>query len=233
MNKGFFITGTDTGVGKTFVAAGLIRAMKYQGLSVCPMKPAETGCRVKKGQLVPEDTLKLMKASGVDEHIDTVNPYRMKKPLAPSIAAELEGVCIEKRLIFNTYEKLARKYDVLIMEGAGGIMVPLYKKYLYLDLVRDLGLPLIIIARPGLGTINHSLLTIEAARSKDIKVLGLVFNHAEKTKTDISQNINPEIITRIGKVPVLGIIQFMSQSDKDKSNIIFKKISTKVISQLH
>ncbi len=215
------------------MAEGLIRAMKYQGLSVCPMKPAETGCRVSKGQLVPADTVRLMKASGVDEQIDTINPYRMKKPLAPSTAAEREGVCIEKRLIFNAYKKLARKYDVLIMEGAGGIMVPLYKKYLYLDLVRDLGLPLIIIARPGLGTINHSLLTIEAARTKDIKVLGLVINHAEKTKKDISQKTNPEIIAQIGKVPVLGIIQYMPPSDKDKSNLIFKKISSKLISQLH
>jgi dethiobiotin synthetase len=232
MIKGFFITGTDTGVGKTFVAAGLIRAMKNQGLSVCPMKPAETGCRVSKGQLVPEDTVKLMMASGVDEQIDTINPYRMQKPLAPSIAAELEGVCIEKRLIFNAYEKLARKYDVLIIEGAGGIMVPLYKKYLYLDLVRDIGLPLIIVARPGLGTVNHSLLTIEAARTKDIKVLGLIFNHTKKTKTDISQKTNPEIITQIGKVPVLGIIQYIPQSDKDKSNIKFKKISNKLISYL-
>ena len=232
MNKGFFITGTDTGVGKTFVAAGLIRAMIYQGLSVCPMKPAETGCRVSKGKLVPEDTVKLMKASGADEPIDLINPYRMRNPLAPSVAAEIEGIIIKKKSVLDAYKKLSNKYDIIIAEGAGGIMVPLYKKYLYLDLVRDLGLPLIIIARPGLGTINHSLLTIEAARTKDIKVLGLVFNHSEKTKTDISQKTNPEIITQIGKVPVLGIIQYMSQSDKDKSNIIFRKVSTRLIHQL-
>jgi dethiobiotin synthetase len=156
----------------------------------------------------------------------------MRNPLAPSVAAEIEGIIIEKKSILDAYKKLSTKYDIIIAEGAGGIMVPLYKKYLYLDLVRDLGLPLIIIARPGLGTVNHSLLTIEAARTKDINVLGLVINHAEKTKTDMSEKTNPEIITRIGNVPVLGIIQYMSQSDKDTSNIIFRNLSTTLIQQL-
>ncbi len=233
MIKGFFITGTDTGVGKTFVAAGLIRAMKDHGLNVCPMKPAETGCSVSKGQLVPEDTVTLMKASGVDEPMDVINPYRFRKPLAPSIAAELEHVFIEKRVICNAYKKLAGKYDVIIMEGAGGIMVPLHKQYLYLDLLRDLGLPVLIIARPDLGTINHSLLTIEAARNKGIEVLGLVFNHTEKTKNDISQKTNPEIIARIGKVSVLGTVPHLARSDMNKSNKIFNMIITTLIHQLN
>lgn len=232
MYKGIFITGTDTGVGKTFVAAGLIRVMKERGINVCPMKPVETGCRVIKGQLVPDDAVKLIKASGVDEQIDTINPYRMKKPLAPLIAAELEGVRIEKRIIFNAYRKLAKKYDTIIMEGAGGIMVPLYKRYFFLDLVNDLNLPLIIISRPGLGTINHSLLTIEAARKKGIKVLGVVFNNASKSKQDLSCKTNPEVIARVGKVPVLGIAPHILRSDKDKANKLFNGIAAKIMKRL-
>jgi len=229
MKTGFFITGTDTGVGKTFVAEGLIRAMKDQGFDVCPMKPVETGCRVSRGQLVPADTIKLIKASGIDEPIDLINSYRFRKPLAPSVAAELDGVRIEKRTILNAYKKLAGKYDLIIVEGAGGIMVPLYNNYLFLDLIMDLGLPLIIIARPGLGTINHSLLTVEAARKKGIKVLGLVFNHAEKTKNDISQKTNPGIVSQFGEVPVLGIVPHMLRSDNAKSNKLFHGVTAKLI----
>ena len=233
MNTGFFITGTDTGVGKTFVAAGLIRAMREQGLDVCPMKPAETGCRVNKGRLISADTLKLIQASGVDEPIDLINPYRFRKPLAPSVAVELEGGNFKKRVVVDAYKQLAKKYEIIVVEGAGGIMVPLYKRYLFLDLVKDLNLPLMIVARSGLGTINHSLLTIEAARKKGIKILGVVMNSAVKSKKDISCKTNPEVIARIGKVSLLGIIPYIEDSDDKIKNNIFKVIATKLIDKLN
>ncbi len=225
MNKGYFVTGTDTGVGKTFVAAGLIRAMKEQGINVCPMKPVETGCRVRRGQLVPEDTLKLIKASGTDEPIDTINPYRLRNPLAPSIAAGQEGVQIEKRKILNAFKKLAGKYDVIIAEGAGGIMVPLYGTYLFLDLIMDLGLPIIIIARPGLGTINHSLLTVEAARRKGIDVAGFIINHAVKIHRDISHKTNPDAISCLGRVPVIGNIPHLMRPENVTAHKVFNRIA--------
>ena len=233
MNKSFFITGTDTGVGKTFVAAGLIRALKNQGIIVCPMKPSETGCRVSNGQLIPDDASKLIKVSGVDEPIDLINPYRFRKPLAPSVAAEIEGINIRKTVILNAYKKLAKKYDIIIVEGAGGIMVPLYRKYLFLDLVRDLNLPLLIVARPGLGTINHSLLTIEAARNKDIKILGVVFNDAAKSGKDLSFKTNSQVIARLGKVPVLGNVPHIAPSNIDNNKNIFKMISKKLMDKLN
>ncbi len=216
-------------MGKTFVATGLIRALKTKGVDVCPMKPAETGCRVNKGRLIPEDMIKLIKASGVDEPIDLINPYRMRNPLAPSVAAEIEGIIIKKKSILDAYKKLSKKHDMIIAEGAGGIMVPLYKRYLFLDLIRELDLPLLIIARPGLGTINHSLLTIEAAQKKGIKILGLIFNHVEKTKADPAQKTNPEVIAFTGKVPVIGIIPHMSHNNK-KAEKIFNEISSKILS---
>ena len=107
MSKGIFITGTDTGVGKTFIAVGLIKAMKKRGLNVCPMKPAESGCSVRKGELIPEDALKLISASGVTEPLDAINPYRLKHPLAPSVAAEIEGVKIDRKKILAAYKYLS------------------------------------------------------------------------------------------------------------------------------
>ncbi|GBE05036.1 MAG TPA: dethiobiotin synthase [Nitrospirae bacterium] len=226
-HKGFFITGTDTGVGKTFVASGLLQAFKSLGMSACPMKPVETGCKTKKEKLVPEDTLRLIRASGVDEPLDIINPFRLKHPLAPSVAAELEGITIKKNRIISAYRSLSKKYDVTLVEGAGGIMVPLYKKYLFLDLIKDLDLPLIIVSRPGLGTINHTLLTIEIAKKKGIKVLGVIINHTTIIKKGLAEKTNPQVIEKLGKVPVPGIVQY--SKSKASSNDIFRIIAQKII----
>ncbi len=208
MNKGLFITGTDTDVGKTFVASGLLRAFKKMGISACPIKPVETGCRVKKGKLVPEDAVKLIRASGVKEPLDLINPYRLKHPLAPSVAAKLESITIKKTKIISSYKTLSNKYDITVVEGAGGIMVPVYNKYLFIDLVKDLKLPLLIVARPGLGTINHTLLTIETARKRGIDVLGVIINHTVKNRKGLAEKSNPEVIEKLGKVPVLGVVPY-------------------------
>src|SRR3990170_2880007 len=228
MHKGIFITGTDTGVGKTFVALGLINALKEKGFNVCPMKPVETGCRTKKGKLIPEDTMNLIKASGIKEAVDVINPYRFKHPLAPSVAAELEGKLIKKEKIFSAYNYLSKKYDITIVEGAGGIMVPLYKKYLFLDFISDINLPIIIVSRPGLGTINHTLLTIEIAKSRGIKILGVIINYAGQIKNDISVKTNPKIIESIGGIPLVGIVPYL-RSSKSHARKIFKQIAGKLI----
>ena len=225
MSRGFFITGTDTGIGKTLVAEGLIRAIKAKGLSVCPLKPAESGCSIKRGELFPPDATTLLRTSGVDETLDTVNPYRLRNPLAPSVAAEMEGVKIEKKKIISLHKRLSKKYDITIVEGAGGIMVPLYKQYLFLDLAEDLGLPLLIVARPGLGTINHTLLTIEAARSRGLDIAGVIINYSVKTRKGISEKTNPEVITKLGRVPVLGTIPHSTDSNSGQINKTFKEIA--------
>ncbi len=214
MLKGIFITGTDTGVGKTFVASGLLRAFNEMGYKVCPMKPVETGCKVRDGRLIPHDGMKLIKASGVKEPLDIINPYRFKLPLAPSVAAELEGVRIHKRKIISTCRYLLNKYEVTIVEGAGGIMVPIYKRYLYRDLIKELDLPVVIVSRPGLGTINHTLLTIEVAKSRGIEVIGIIINYAVKTKRDPSEKTNPEILSKISGIPILGVIPYLNDPKK-------------------
>ncbi len=226
MNKGIFITGTDTGVGKTFIAAGLLKALKEMGLKVCPMKPVETGCRVHRGKLIPEDAFKLIKAADVSEPIDLINPYRFKQPLAPAVAAELEGVAVEKKKILSAYKKLSDRYDVTIVEGAGGIMVPIYNNYLFLDLIKDLRLPVVIVSRPELGTINHTLLTIEVARNKGIEVAGIIINYSTKVRKDISTKTNPEVIEKLGGVPLLGSVPYTNDPKYGKNTfcIIAEKI---------
>ena len=230
MNKGIFITGTDTGVGKTFVAVGLIEAMKRSGFSVCPMKPVESGCKVRNGELVPADAIKLIRASGVDEKLDEVIQYRLRNPLAPAVAAELEGVKITKSKILSAYRRISKRYDYTIIEGAGGIMVPVYEKYLFIDLAEDLGLPVVIVSRPGLGTINHTLLTIEVLRNKGLDVAGVIFNYSEKTRSGLSEKTNPEIIEKLGNVPVLGNVPFAKASDKHLIKKVFNDIARKIVS---
>jgi dethiobiotin synthetase len=230
MNKGIFITGTDTGVGKTFVAVGLIKAMKRKGLDVCPVKPVESGCRVKNGELVPSDSIKLWKASGIKEPLHVINPYKLKNPLAPSVAAEMEGVSLDKNKIIRTYAGLSKKYEITIVEGAGGIMVPVFRKYLFLDLAKDLNLPLIIVSRPGLGTINHTLLTINVAKNRGLDVLGVIYNHTYRTKTGLPEKTNPGVIKKLGGVPTLGIMPYSVNPDSHRARRIFDQIADTLIS---
>lgn len=228
MNKGIFITGTDTGVGKTFIICGLLRTFNKMGINTCPMKPVETGCKARKNKLVPADTVKLIRASGTNESMDLINPYRLKHPLAPAVSAELEGVKIQKKIILSAYKSLLNKYDITLVEGAGGIMVPVYKNYLIIDLIKDMDVPLIIVARPGLGTINHSLLTIKAAREKGINIKGVIINHAAKAKKGLAKKTNSEVIEKLGKVSVLGIVPYSGNAGASVLKMPFLKIAEKI-----
>jgi dethiobiotin synthetase len=230
MVKGIFITGTDTGVGKTFVAAGLIRAFNKMHMSVAPMKPVETGCKTKKGKTLPADTVLLIKASGLPLHIEEINPYRLKHPLAPAVAAELERVRINTKKILSAFNALSKRHDLIIAEGAGGIMVPVYKDYIVLDLVKDLKLPLIIVSKPGLGTINHTLLTIEVAKRKGVRTLGVIINYSINKKRGLPEKTNPGIIERLSGVPVLGIVPHVKK--QSPFNDTFSYIAEKILSLL-
>ena len=211
MLKGIFITGTDTGVGKTYVATGIASALSSRGVDVGVMKPAETGCRIRAGKLVPSDALSLMKAANVHDALSNVNPYRFRNPLAPLVAAELEGKKIAEDKILSAWYTLSRRHEFMIVEGAGGIMVPLTEKYLYRDLAVALGLPVLIVARPGLGTINHTLLTISVLQERDITISGIVVNYADSGKTGPAEKTSPAVIERISGVKIIGIVQHGSR----------------------
>lgn len=200
---GIFITGTDTGVGKTAIATGLAAALKKRGYSVGVMKPIQSGAVEKNGKLISQDAEFLKKALGTHDEPELVCPVLLREPLAPSVAAEIEGTEIDLELIRNAYLELERRHDVVIVEGAGGIAVPLKKELLISDLIVQLGTPAIIVSRAGLGTINHTFLTVEHARKKGIPVVGVIINNYRGGKVE---ETNPKIIAELTGIPVLGIV---------------------------
>ena len=195
--KVIFITGTDTGVGKTIVSAGLAAAFKRKGVDVGVMKPVATGAVRKNNRLVSSDAEFLKKAAKVNDENYLVNPYCIDLPLAPSVAFGLRKNKISVDKIRDCLEELLNRHELVIVEGIGGLSVPIYKDYLVADLIKELNAPLIIVSRNGLGTINHTLLTVNKARDFGLEILGLIFNNPTKIKKDISQKTNPRIIKEL------------------------------------
>jgi dethiobiotin synthetase len=206
MTKGFFITGTDTGVGKTVVAGGLIGSLKERGVSVCGMKPVESGCPEEEGVLMPRDGIFLRQMSGVREDIRDITPYRLRHPLAPSVAAELEQVKIDPVRIMEAFGRLRKRYTSVVVEGVGGLMVPVKGDYFVLDMAGDFGLPVVVVASPFLGTINHTLLTVEAALQRRLAVAGVVLNYHDPPTGSLAEKTNPQVLKRLLPVPLLGVL---------------------------
>lgn len=202
---GIFITGTDTDVGKTTVAAGLAGALKNRGYSVGVMKPVQSGAGIRNGRLYSQDAEMMRKAAGSEDEENLVCPVLLKEARAPGVAAEMEGKTIDVEVIKNAYDELERRHDIVIVEGAGGIAVPLKDRFLISDLIAYLGLPAIIVARAGLGTINHTFLTIEHARRSGIAMIGVVINNY---RGGLAEETNPKVISELAGVPVLGIIPY-------------------------
>lgn len=219
--KGFFIIGTDTGVGKTIITAAIIKFAKFSGLKVCAMKPVETGCfksklkaqssKLKKEVLIPSDGMFLKEMAGMDDSIDLINPVRFENPLAPFPASEIEGINVDIEYIKKAYSKLSKKYNVILVEGIGGLLVPLKKDYLLLDLIRDFGLPVIVVSRPGLGTINHTLLTVNYALKEGLTIAGVIINHTQLPDSSPAERTNPEVIRQLCPVPLLGIFPYLKE----------------------
>ena len=221
MAKGFFVTGTDTGVGKTIITAALIKAAHFLGFKACGMKPIETGCtqkefkvqsskfKVIKNDLTPSDGTFLKKISNADESIDLIAPVRYENPLAPLPASEIENNPVDIEKIKKAYRELARRYNVIIVEGIGGLLVPINKEYFVLDLARDFGLPLIVVSRPGLGAINHTMLTVNYAINEGLDVAGIIINYTRPPEGTLAEDTNPEIIRRLSPVPVIGIFPYL------------------------
>ena len=192
------------------------------GIDVGVMKPAETGCRMRSGRLVPKDALRLMKSACVKDPLSLVNPYRFRMPLAPAVAGEREGKTIDPLMIISAFQTLSKRHEFMIVEGAGGIMVPLSANYTYLDFAKKLGLPVLIVARPGLGTINHTLLTIAALRGRKISIAGIVINYPQDVKSGLAEKTNPEVIEKISGIRILGIISHGSGRFDDLLNGIIQ-----------
>ncbi len=210
-----FVTGTDTGVGKTYVSAILAENLKKMGVNVGYLKPVETGGR--------EDTLTLKNVLKNDDDLDLMNPINLKLPLSPNIAFDVENVHLTldeiKKKIKNAYKTLKNKYDFLIVEGAGGVYVPIKENFLMSDLIKFLNLDAVVISRPNLGTINHTLLTIEHLRNKNINVRGVIINCITDLNKVLYYEKTFETIEKVGNIEIIGIVK-----NKEDFVIDFKKI---------
>jgi dethiobiotin synthetase len=196
-----FITGTDTGVGKTVATAAIGWALAGTGRRVAVLKPAQTGVVADEAG----DAEFVLAALNSTQAPATACPYRLRAPAAPLVAARAEGVRLDLARIRETFDALRASYDEVLVEGAGGLLVPLLESLTMADLAATLGLPVVIVARPGLGTINHTLLTVEAARARGLAVLGVVLS-GWLPPPDLATRTNPAMICALGQVPLLGVL---------------------------
>lgn len=195
MYEGVFITGTDTGIGKTYVACALAKLLKNKKVSFCVMKPVCTGDR--------NDARMLIKASGVSEPLDKVNPIFLKYPLAPYVSARISNKKINLKNVWKSYNYLNSRYEFIIVEGVGGIEVPITKNYFVTDLIKDFSLPVVVVAGPSLGTINHTLLTVKRLKEKRCNVAGIILCGLKKS--GLAERTNPKVIKELTRLPVLEV----------------------------
>jgi dethiobiotin synthetase len=203
---GLFITGTDTDVGKTLVAAAIADWFRRRNHRVAVCKPIATGCVRRREGLVSEDAEFLAHHADAKFPLNTICPQRFAEPLAPAIAAERAKQPIEWNAIDSAIQSMSKQADILIVEGVGGLLVPIAPKIMLLDMIAWLGLPAIIVARAGLGTINHALLTVGALRSAGIPIAGVVLNRYPPETPPAAEETNPRAIEKWGKVPILCLI---------------------------
>jgi dethiobiotin synthetase len=200
MARGVFVTGTGTEVGKTVVAATIARTLAAEGKRVAVFKPAVTGL----DEGVETDHALLRRASGSEQGDEEIAPYRYGPPASPHLAAALAGEEIRPERLRQAAAAAAAGADAIVCEGVGGLLVPLSTGYLVRDLAADLGYPLVVVAGPGLGTINHTLLTVEAARAAGLEVTAIVLTPWPEEPTEIERS-NRETIAELAGIPVLTL----------------------------
>ena len=198
-----FVTGTDTGVGKTTVTAGIAAVMQSLGYAMGVYKPVQSGA-ISCGKKLLSPDLEFVKS--IDANIQTKVSYNFKPPVAPSLAALLENAKIYKNRIKIDYENLKETCDFVVVEGAGGILVPVSENFIMRDLAKLLDLPILIVARPDLGTINHTLLTIEAAKTVGLEILGVIISNYPSDTDDIAVKTAPDLISELSGVKILGVL---------------------------
>lgn len=238
--NGLFITGTGTGIGKTALGALLLAELRRRGINAAPMKPVQTGCCKATGTMDQALGTKnqapgtgassrlpapspLLSAPDLDyslsmasmkvnpETYETMSPYRFEPACSPHLAAEMAGTEIEIAQMVIAARTLASEYEFVVAEGAGGVLVPLNRRETMLDLMQALKFPILLAASPGLGTINHTLLTLRALRSDGLKVAGVVFVANQPGDPGFIEEDNAATIEQFGKVPVLGTIPYCAE----------------------
>jgi len=228
-NNTLFVTGTDTSVGKTFFCARFLEFLKGRNMRVGYQKWVATGAEAG----MPEDLIQCLEAAGISTNPELLVqqvPYRFKYPASPHLAAEMENRTVEAETIIRNYRKLAALYELLVVEGVGGIMVPLRRDLLLVDLLAKVQARTLVVARSGLGTLNHTLLTLEALRNRKIPVLGVVFSDSEKEEDERLVQDNMKTVAEIGQVRVVGRLKHLQ--DKEKSSISFMPVGAALLNEL-
>jgi dethiobiotin synthetase len=216
---GIFVTGTDTEVGKTVVAAGLVAAMKRAGYDVGVMKPVATGGVRRREGLVSEDAEFLAHVCDAPEPLHVISPIVLHEPLAPTVAARRAGVMIDLELVWKAWAEIRAAHDVAVVEGIGGLMTPIAEGYRVADLAAAFALPLVVVARPNLGTINHTILTVEAARARGLAVKGIIVNGLDADTAGVAEETNPGELARETGLPVLAIVPRDNETDPRKPSL--------------
>lgn len=216
-----FVTGTDSNVGKTFISAGLAATMQSLGYSTCVYKPVQTGTHEKNGFTQSPD---LAFVKNIDPYIQTHSTYMLKESAPPVVAAESEKIFIDKNFIKKDYALLSKEQDCVITEGIGGITTPLAPNFILSDLVASLDLPVIVVVNAEFSTANQTILTINHAQSKGIKVRGVVINNFPHQTDDINLKTMPRLIEEYSDVKVLGVVQSFKDTKKINPNDLITTI---------
>jgi len=218
MSQGLFITGTDTDAGKTVVSAGILRLLKQNGVDAVPVKPVQTGGYPSdEGLLAPDLEFSLAAADIEPDHDEKklMAPYVYDPACSPHLAGRMAQAYPEISKIDDCIQKLLQKHKAVVVEGAGGIMVPLNETETMLDLMKSLKYPVVLVSRLGLGTINHTLMSVQTLRSAGIELVGVVFSRMQPSQPEnrFIEEDNPKTITQFGNVKVLGNIRYLPNLD--------------------
>jgi dethiobiotin synthetase len=216
---GLFITSTDTGAGKTLIAGAIAKILADKGRKVGVFKPIATGCQYKWDGLISNDTEFLASCANSNLSLSTITPVGYRTPAAPIVSAAREGRPIDFGKITTAYKEICQDSDVVIVEGIGGVRVPLTEQFDLLDLAVEFALPVVIVARPNLGTLNHTLMTIDCVRAAELKIAGVVINGYNAVKSTVAEDTAPEVIAKCSGENVLAVVPFDETVNIEKPNL--------------
>jgi dethiobiotin synthetase len=215
--NGIFITGTDTGVGKTLIAGAIAQILSDDGLKAGVFKPIATGCHNKSEHLISSDAQFLAGCTKMQLPLETINPIRYKTPAAPVVCAEHEKRPINFKDIVEPFKFISKESDLVIVEGIGGVRVPLTEDIDLLALAAEFNMPIVIVARAVLGTLNHTLLTIDAVRNAGLEIAGVIISGMNPKTEDIAEKTTEETIIKCAKIDVMAVVPFDNQADTEKN----------------
>ncbi|MDQ0285801.1 dethiobiotin synthetase [Desulfofundulus luciae] len=219
MGRGCLVTGTDTGVGKTVITAALVGVWRRRGIDAVAIKPVQSGAIEANGQLVPEDVVFYRHVASLPQSIDELNLYRFTPAVSPHLAAKLSGERVEPSRVVDFCRKVLQRHELVLIEGAGGLCVPLSgPDFTVADLARELSLPLLVVARPGLGSINHTVLTVAYAQNRGLPVAGIIINGLKAEEAGPAEKDNPGIIAAMTGVSVLGMVPYLPGVSVEKGS---------------